>query len=43
MKCPNCGEDLFNGQYSCHKCHCIVEIAMKEAKKKAEKEKVKEK
>ena len=37
MKCLNCGEDLFPGQITCHKCGKIVAIAEKEAKKKNDK------
>lgn len=40
MKCPNCKEDLFDGQYACHRCGCIVEMALNKAKK-AEKKKTK--
>jgi len=33
MKCPNCGEDLFEGQFRCHKCGKLVEKSSKEKDK----------
>lgn len=30
MKCKNCGEDLFKGQFRCHKCGKIVEKPKKD-------------
>lgn len=37
MKCKHCGEDLFKGQFRCHKCGMIVE--KKEKKDKTEENK----
>ena len=40
MKCKNCGEDLFKGQFACHRCGQIVKAPKEETPKK---KKVKEK
>lgn len=40
MKCPNCGKEIFDGQFRCHHCQKIVPKQPKEEKpKKEEKEK----
>lgn len=39
MKCKHCGEDLFKGQFRCHKCGMIVEKKEKKSKDKTEENK----
>lgn len=42
MKCPHCGNSIFEGQFRCEKCNSIIVLALKEkeeSKKKDKKEK----
>ena len=41
MKCPHCGEEIFDGQFRCHHCYKIVEPVEEKPKKAESKEKEK--
>lgn len=36
MKCPNCGKEVFDGQYKCHHCGAWIPAFKEEKPKKKE-------